>query len=83
MAVDKSDTLLIRQSVASIELQAKRPPPHVAGVDFLFYNLKVINYKSDCKACHLDSWLTAKLGTYAKGDLSTYRAKFTKAGCKF
>lgn len=25
----------------------------------------------------------SKLGTYAKGDLSAYRAKFTKAGCKF
>lgn len=25
----------------------------------------------------------SKLGTYAKGDLSTYRARFTKAGCKF
>jgi hypothetical protein len=25
----------------------------------------------------------SKLGTYAKGDLSTYKSKFSKAGCKF
>jgi hypothetical protein len=57
VAVDRSGaTLLIRQKVAVFSYKRKDHPRISLGVVFLLYDLKVINHKSDCKACHLDPW---------------------------